>query len=187
MVPAALNVFTPGRMLFTLIRLQSEKTILIYHLPADIGITHEGILIVLRMFLKVFNSLSLTFFILNTISFSRLIKALRTIRVPSIFILIITLSYKFIFILSYTVEEMYMSLKARWIGGFNQAKTRRIIAGRMGFMFKKSWLRYEETYRAMVAKGYTGEVKITGVEKIKLQEVGLLLLFTAIGIINCIF
>jgi cobalt/nickel transport system permease protein len=186
MIPAALNVFTPGRMLFTLVRLQSEKTYLIYHLPAEIGITYEGLLIVLRMFLKVFNSLTLTFFILHVVSFSRLTKALRTIRVPAIFILIITLSYKFIFILAYTVEEMYMALKARWIGGFNQSETHRIIAGRMGFLFRKSWMRYEETYKAMVARGYNGEVKITGIEKITYKEIALLTLFTGIGITNCI-
>jgi cobalt/nickel transport system permease protein len=185
MVPAALNVFTPGRMLFTLIRLQSEKTFLIYHLPANIGITYEGLLLVLRMFLKVLNSVTLTFFTLHIISFNRLIKALRTIRVPAIFILIITLSYKFIFILSYTVEEMYLALKARWIGGFSQGETRRIIAGRMGFLFNKSWIRYEETYRAMVARGFTGEVKITHIEKIDLKDIGLLTFFTGIGLINC--
>ncbi len=186
MMPAALNIFTPGRMAVTFFQLRSEKTFLIYHLPREIGITYEGSFIVMRMFIKVFNSLSLTFFILNVISFNRLMKALKTIHVPSIFILTITLSYKYIFILAHTLEEMFLALKARWTGSSDQAETRRIVAGRMGFLFKKSYQRYEETHHAMISRGFTGDFKIAGVEKMKLKDICILLLLAGIGLANCI-
>jgi energy-coupling factor transporter transmembrane protein EcfT len=77
---------------------------------------------------------------------------------------------------------MYMGIKARWIGGFNQNETHRIIVGRMGFLFNKSWMRYEETYRAMVSRGFTGEITITGIEKMTVKEIGLFLLLAGAGI-----
>jgi cobalt/nickel transport system permease protein len=186
MVPAALNIFTPGKMLFPIIRFQSAKSFLIYHIPAEIGITDKGIMIVARMFMKVFNSLTLTFLILRSTTFYRLIKALRIFRVPAIFILIITLSYKFIFIMAHTIEEMYLAMRSRWIGNRDQRETRKIIAGRMGFLFRKSWMRYEEIYKAMVSRGFTGEFTISGWEKMSLMEAGILLVCIGFGIANVI-
>jgi cobalt/nickel transport system permease protein len=182
MLPAALNVFTPGKVVLKIFQFPSEKTFLMYHIPAVVGITDEGVKVVLRMFLKVFNSISLTFLILHVLSLYRLIKALRIIRVPGVFILTITLTYKFIFILSQTIEEMYLAMKARWVGEQNQNDTRRIIAGRIGFLFRKSWMRYEETYHAMVARGFSGSITITGLEKMNAVEIFILLIAAGIGI-----
>jgi cobalt/nickel transport system permease protein len=182
MVPAALNVFSPGKMLITLVQFHSARTFLIYHIPSQIGITDKGMFIVLRMFIKVFNSLTLTFIILHSTTFYRLIKALGFIRVPSIFILIVTLSYKFIFIMAQTVEEMYLALRSRWIGSKGRKETRQIIAGRMGFLFRKSWIRYEEIYKAMLARGYTGELTLSGKEKMNWKEAGILSILTGLGI-----
>ena len=182
MAPAVLNVFTPGKMLITLLRFPSDRVFLIYHIPAEIGITDEGIMIVLRMFIKVFNSLTLTFVILQSTSFNRLIKALRFMRVPSVFILIITLAYKFIFIMSQTIEEMYLAMRARWTGSRDQRETRRIVAGRMGFLFKKSWMRYEETYKAMTSRGFTGELTLSGRERITGRETIILIFLTGLSI-----
>jgi cobalt/nickel transport system permease protein len=182
MIPAAINIFTPGRLLFTLIKFSSDKSIFIYHIPAVIGITYEGILLVARMYLKIFNSLSLTFLILYILPFFRLVKALRIIRVPGIFVLTVTLSYKFIYIMTYTIEEMYQAMKTRWIGNYKQNETRNIIAGRVGFLFRKSWMRYEETYRAMIAKGFTGEITLTGIEKMTFAEICILCLVISAGI-----
>jgi cobalt/nickel transport system permease protein len=187
MIPAAFNIFSPGQIILPIIKMETAKSFLIYHIPAEIGITKEGALIVIRMFLKVMNSISLTFFILYTVSFNRLVKALHSIKIPAVFILILTLSYKYIFILSHTVEEMYMALKARWMGNVDQGKTRRIIAGRIGFLYKKSWGRYEDTYRAMLSRGYTGDLKIAGTEKPNIKDMAIISFIIAIGIINCIF
>jgi len=186
MAPASLNLITPGRLILTIFKLNSPKHFYIYNIPQTIGITYEGILDVLRMYLKVLNSLTLSFFILNIIPFERLLKSLRILRVPGIFILIITLSYKFIFIMAHTVEEMYLALKSRWIGKLDGERTRSIISGRMGLLFNKSWIRYEETYRAMAARGFTGEVIVTGVEKITFGEFVVLILFTGFGIAICL-
>jgi len=183
MVPACLNIFAPGEVVLTLARFQSEKKFLIYHLPEVVGITYEGIVLVLRMFFKVFNSVSLTFLVIYSVPFERLMKSLRLMKVPSIFILIITMSYKFIYTMALTIEEMYLALKSRWIGNFSQDKTRHIIAGRMGFLFRKSYQRYEEVYKAMISRGFTGDVIIKTNEKIKLKEACLLIVLIGAGVI----
>jgi energy-coupling factor transporter transmembrane protein EcfT len=85
-----------------------------------------------------------------------------------------------------TVEEMFLAMKSRWIGGFNQKATRNIIAGRMGFIFKKSFLRYEEVYKAMVSRGFTGEITIKSNERINLKEACILVIFIGTGVLICL-
>jgi cobalt/nickel transport system permease protein len=186
MVPASVNIITPGKIVLTIYKMSAPKMFFVYQIPATTGITYEGILIVTRMYLKVLNSLTLSFFILSTIPFGQLIKSLRILRVPGIFILIITLSYKYIFIMAYTVEEMYLALKSRWIRNFDGEKTRNIITGRIGLLFKKSWLRYEETYRAMISRGFTGNFMVSETKKITIKEALVSTIFIGVAIAICL-
>ncbi|MDP4207253.1 MAG: cobalt ECF transporter T component CbiQ [Bacteroidota bacterium] len=158
--PAALNLVTGGEIWLNLFHLDAPRQFLIYHIPADIGITREGIEVVLRLYFKVVNSLSVTLLVLYTTVFADIIKSLKLFRVPDIFLLIITLTHRFVFILSRTVEETYFALKLRWWQRLRKSESGKIVAGRVGYLFRKSWLRYEEIYRAMIARGYSGHVHI---------------------------
>jgi hypothetical protein len=60
------------------------------------------------------------------------------------------------------------------MGNVDQGKTRRIIAGRIGFLYKKSWGRYEDTYRAMLSRGYTGDLIIAGTEKLNIKDMAII-------------
>ena len=179
--PAALNVVTNGNVIFPIFQFQIAHQFWVYHIPAEIGITREGISVVARMYLKVFNSLSLTLLILNTTAFTEIIKSLKVFRVPDMFLLIITLTYKFVFILAHTVEETYFALKLRWWRKLKKAEAGKIVAGRITHIFRRSWMRYEETWQAMVARGYTGEVNLCYLRKITILDYLTLALFLLVG------
>jgi cobalt/nickel transport system permease protein len=180
--PAALNLVTGGEIVFSILKLQSAHHWWIYHLPAEIGITSEGITVVARMSLKVFNSLSLTLLIINTTPFTEIIKSLKVFKVPDMFLLIITLTYKFIFILSLTIEETYFALKLRWWRKLKKAEAGNIVAGRITHIFRRSWARYEETWHAMEARGFTGDVNLCYLHKIKRSDIYALIMFLGMGI-----
>ena len=74
--------------------------------------------------------------------------------------MVISLAYKYIFILSRTIEETYLALKSRLAGNIKSSNLRKIISGRVFFIFKRSISNYENTYYAMVSRGYTGNVKL---------------------------
>jgi cobalt/nickel transport system permease protein len=185
-LPAALNIFTKGDIIYELIGFEKHRQFWIYHLPAKIGITLEGCWFVARFFLKVANSIALTFLVVHTTSFNHIIKSLKIFKVPDIFLLVITLTYKFIFILSYTTEETYMALKTRWWGRASKTSANDIVAGRIAYIFRKSWLRYEEVYLSMVARGYTGNVSIVDNEKLKWGDVVFLCVIVLIGVGVCL-
>lgn len=183
--PAALNIVTKGELIVTLLQFKSAHSFWIYHVPPVIGITKEGCLVVARFYVKVANSLTLTLLIIYTTSFYDLIKSLRIFRVHSMFLLVLTLTYKYIFILSQITEEIYFAMKSRWVKKTTDTRADKIIAGRISHIFRKSWIRYEEIYLAMEARGFTGRVKIIYTRKIKVHDLLFIVIFVSIGLICC--
>jgi cobalt/nickel transport system permease protein len=84
--------------------------------------------------------------------------------------MIITLSYKYMFIFAKTIEDMHLAKKSRLAGQVSNADARRWIAGRMAFVFKKIKLRYEETFKTMQSRGFSGSIKIYSVRKLRMHD-----------------
>jgi cobalt/nickel transport system permease protein len=166
-VPACLNIFTKGHLFFMLFTFSKEHQWWIYKIPKEIYITREGILIVLKLTFKVMNSVSLVLIITSTTTFEGIVKSLSYFKVPGIFLLTLTMSYKYIFVLSRTVEETYFSLKMRWWNRGSVIEAENLIAGRIGYLFQKSWERYELSYQSMIARGFSGSFKFYHFEKLK--------------------
>jgi cobalt ECF transporter T component CbiQ len=185
-VPASLNIITKGRIWIPLIKFETDSHFWIYSFPETIGITYEGCAVVLRFWLKVINSLATTLLIIHTTPFTDIIKSLKILRVPDLLLLTITLTYKFLFILSRTTEEAYLALKARWWRRGKTSEDAKIIAGRISFIFRKSWIKYEEIYMAMTSRGFSGKVMVVLNEKIAIQDVFFLLTAIMVVIIGFI-
>jgi len=181
--PASLNVITPGKMLATLITLREPVHFWIYTIPATIGFTDSGLQVVSMIFLRVLNSVSFALLVVFTTPFSSLIKSFRIIRVPDTFLMIISLAYKYIFILSRTIEETYFALKSRLSGNIKSSQIRSLVSGRIFFIFKKSAVIYESTYFAMVSRGYTGKVKLHTDNIFTFPDLVCLLVIATTGII----
>jgi cobalt/nickel transport system permease protein len=180
--PAALNLVTPGKPVVTLAHFSEAKHFWIYQIPQTICITKEGLLLVLKLYLRVINSLTLSFLVICTTPFVKIIKALKILKVPDTFLLIITLTYKFIFILTHTVQETYFALKLRWWKKVSQPEANKIVAGRIAYLFHKSWLKYEEVFMAMTARGFSGEINFCYLEKLQKADFIFLILMLSAGI-----
>jgi cobalt ECF transporter T component CbiQ len=161
--PSACNVVTPGEMILPIIHLSHPYEFLIYHIPEEIGLTRQGLDCVIMLSLRMMNSLAISLLVIYTTPFHRIIKALQVFRVPQALLLVITLSYKYIFIFVKTVESMYLARKSWLVGMARDDEARIWVAGRIAHMFRKSMSRYEEVFRAMVARGYAEEVKLSDI------------------------
>ena len=184
--PAALNLVTPGKNILVLLHFDTTHQFWIYHVPATIGITREGCMVVLRFFLKVSNAIALSLLLVYTTPFHEIIRSLKLVRVPDMFLMIITLSYKFIFILAQTTEETYLALKSRWWKHAADQNSGNLITGRISHIFRKSWMKYEEIYKAMIARGFTGKVTVLTVIKITRADILFTVCFVLWGVISCI-
>jgi cobalt ECF transporter T component CbiQ len=159
-LPSAINLFRGGEVLFSLFSLSRPYELWIYSIPETIAVTKEGLYGMAMLTLRVINSLSITFLLLYTTPFAEIIRALKLFRIPDTFLIVITLAYKYLFLFSKTAEEMHLAKKSRLLKEVNPQGARRWIAGRMALLFRKSRLRAEEVFNAMLCRGFSDSVKI---------------------------
>jgi len=91
-----------------------------------------------------------------------LLRALRSFGVPNIFIQVLDMTYRYIFFFVKIFEEMHIGLKSRLVMDFDGKKAREWIGSRIGYLFKRSIKMSEDVYMAMLARGYSEEVKRYG-------------------------
>ncbi len=182
-LPSSVNLITDGRIVVPLIQLSGPYDFWIYHIPSLIGLTMEGLNHTGILTLRVMNSVALSLLVLYTTRFSEAIKALRVFRVPSTFLLIITLSYKYIFIFAKTVEEIYLSMKSRLTGHINNTDAQQLISGRIAFMFRKTQIQCDEVYKAMLSRGFTDTVRLYHFRSMAAADWTAAACFLAMGII----
>ncbi len=118
------------------------------------AIFSQGIYTALLFVLRVAACVSFVVLVTVTTEHSRLLKALRSIGVPAIFVAVLDMTYRYIFLFIKTFEEMHLGLKSRLVDSFKGAEGRRWIASRIAVLFRRSLKMSEEVYMAMLARGY---------------------------------
>lgn len=181
-LPSAFNIITKGDIIFPILHLSGPYTFWIYSIPKTIGITEEGTFGVIMLTLRIINSLSLSFLVLYTTPFHEIIKALKVLKTPDSFLLVITLSYKYIFLFAKTAGDMHLAKKSRLAGTESHKETRRWVTGRLAFMFKKTKLKCEDIFNAMLSRGFSDDIRVYGFRKLNTGDwfVGLVLILTGI-------
>lgn len=164
-LPSAFNVIRSGEVVLPIFNISRSYEIWVYHIPRTIGITNEGMLSVIMLTLRIINSISVSFLVIYTTPFYDIIKALKLFRVPDDILMIIILSYNYIFIFSNIIEEIYLAKLARTLIKNNNKDARKWVAGRIAFIFHKTQQRYEDIYKAMLSKGFSGKIKLYSFEK----------------------
>jgi cobalt/nickel transport system permease protein len=185
-LPASLNIITPGKIIFNIISFNKPSHFLIYNIPQNIGFTINGLQVVSIVFLRVFNSVSFALLVVYTTPFPSFIKSFKMIGVPDTFLMIISLAYKYIFILSRTIEETYFAFKSRLSGNIKSSNIRRLIGGRIFYIFKRSMIIYQDTYHAMISRGYRGKVVLHSQNHFTYKDVVVLLIIVISGIVYII-
>ena len=80
--------------------------------------------------------------------------------VPTVIILVLSMAYRYLFHLLTSVEDMYTARRSRTVGTDADIRSsRRFVAGSAGALFGKAYALSEEVHMAMVARGYTGNVR----------------------------
>lgn len=159
-LPATLNLVSPGKIILSLWKPGRPLHWWIYTIPAEVGITDQGLYGLAIFFLRVMNSILLALTFVYAASFVRILKGLKILLVPDFFTMILGLAYRYIFILAKTIGEAYFALKSRLFGVLDDKSVRNIVTGRMFYIFSKSKYNYEQTYMAMVSRGYSGKVRL---------------------------
>ena len=148
---AALSVpaifLTPGRVMYRLP---------IMHWPVSAqGLTSAGLLA-----LRSETAASLGLVLVFTTPWMHVLKALRMFRVPVVFVVILSMTCRYIMLMLEAASEMFESRKSRTVGTLDRTEQRRIAILTSGALLSRTLQLSDEVHLAMQARGFRGEVYI---------------------------
>lgn len=88
------------------------------------------------------------------------LKSLRTFRCPAVFVMILGMTYRYIFVILGTALEMFESRKSRTVGVLEPADRRRLAAATAGVLLSRSLQLSGEVHLAMQSRGFRGEIHL---------------------------
>ncbi|NIA12067.1 MAG: cobalt ECF transporter T component CbiQ [Nitrospiraceae bacterium] len=146
-IPAMLNVVTPGTEIVHLITLNG------WHL----SITKEGLHAAVILVLRVAATSSFVVLMTLTTRWNDIMDAMYSLRMPKIFVLIASMSYRYIFSLMDVTKKMLLSRKSRVMGKEKSVGSWKLYSPIITALFMKSFSFNEKIYLAMLARGFGGD------------------------------
>lgn len=131
---------------------------------------------------RVAASVSLAVLLVVTTTWADLLKALRSLRAPSIFIVVLGMTYRYIFLFLHTVEHLFLARASRTVSAGADAEQRRWVGATMGALMSKSFKTSNDVYLAMVARGFTGEFRT--MNDFKMRDEDWLFVFASIVVLG---
>lgn len=169
LIPATLSVVTEGDVVLTLWHWHGNPQ----------GFTSQGLTSAALVLSRVATSISLVVLLTLTTPWTRLLASLRALGVPRMFILVIGMAYRYLFLLLGSVTDMYQARSSRTIGAEkHDKKARAFVAASAGALFGRTMAMSEEVHQAMTARGYRGDARVLSQPKPALTD--LLFLATVI-------
>ncbi len=98
-------------------------------------------------------------FILCT-PWSHVLKALRVLRLPTVLVVILGMTYRYIFLLLRTAHDMFESRKSRMVGQLDGRELRKMATASAGVLMSKTLRLSGDVYLAMRSRGFQGEVYV---------------------------
>jgi cobalt/nickel transport system permease protein len=159
-LPLIFNVFLPGDPLFQIAYLGENAHLGPIPLPDSIFITRQGLLAATVFTLRVAACVSAVVLLFLTTPQQVLFKSLRSLGIPKLYVLTLEMAYRYIFLLTDLVKDIYLAKRARTIRPGSTWEEQRWVGGRIGYILLRSMNTSEKVHQAMLSRGFDGEVKI---------------------------
>ena len=104
--------------------------------------------------------LSCWLLLIVTTPFNLVLRALRTLYVPAVFIAILSMTFRYIFLLVQTAQDMLLSRRSRLVGHMTATDSRRLLSATAGVLLGKSVQMSDDVYQAMVSRGFRGDMRV---------------------------
>jgi cobalt/nickel transport system permease protein len=147
--------------------------------PLDLSISSNALWSVATFVTRVVTSVSFGVLLVMTTRWADLLKALRVLRVPEVFIVVLGMTYRYIFLFLRSVESLFMARSSRTVGTTSEQERRQWVGATAGMMLSKSMQMSNDVYQAMVARGFSGDVRTLTTFSMRDED----WLFVAVGVV----
>ncbi|MEQ8175372.1 MAG: cobalt ECF transporter T component CbiQ [Syntrophomonadaceae bacterium] len=155
--PGMLSIFNPGVPLVVLLSDPEVIRIGSFNLAGPIYISQQGVTAAVFLFIRTGLSLSLGTLLVLTTPVNRLLHSIKVLKVPTLMVMILEMSYRYLILLLTVSLEMFEARKMRTVGAMKGSTQRRVVGSSVAALFERSISLSDEVFQAMTARGYTGE------------------------------
>jgi cobalt/nickel transport system permease protein len=127
--------------------------------PIHVAPSAPGVFGAVLLVARVGVSVSLAVALVLTTPWADLLKSLQALRVPQLFILVLAMAYRYIFLFLHLANGMLEARKSRVVARTSGGEHRRWITGSMGSLLNRSVRMSSDVYAAMVARGFSGQIR----------------------------
>ena len=134
----------------------------LYHIVVGqytIGVTAQDLQTAVHLFAKSLGAVSCLYFLALTTPMLEIISVLRKLRVPALFVELMSLVYRFIFVLLETAATIRISQSSR-LGYVSMKSSFRSTSHLFFSLFIRSYLRSQAISTALVARCYNGDIRV---------------------------
>jgi cobalt/nickel transport system permease protein len=146
-LPATLNIVTPGAPLLPL------------WLHPYLAVTRPGLILALTLVLRVAVAVTLATLLTLSARWNDLLRALRVLFVPRLWISVLAMTYRYLAVLMQTAVDQFVARRSRAVGRVTNAGGRRFVGASMGALFGKTLAMSEEVHGAMLSRGFNGDMR----------------------------
>lgn len=131
----------------------------LYRLPLfGWTITVQGVGSAMYLIARTETTATLALLLILSTPWTHVLKALRVLRVPLVLVVVLAMTYRYLFVLLRTAQDMFEARQSRMVGRLKGAELRRLIASGTGVLLDKTLHLAHEVYLAMQSRGFRGDV-----------------------------
>jgi len=156
-VPAMFSFIVPGRPLLTL--LSKGETLGPLTSPWTIALTVQGVAGATLFVLRTGAAVSLVMLLILTTRWTDLLASLESVKVPRAFVMILGMTYRYVFVLVGIAQDMSFALKSRTLRPERSGDVRKSLSAMIGVLLRRSMNMSELVNLAMISRGYDGNVR----------------------------
>jgi len=120
-------------------------------------ITQHGIMAASFFVGRVITSVSLVVLLSLTTRHFDLLKALRFFGIPQIFVMVLGICYRYIYLFVEIMENTHRAIRSRVGSVTHYRKGQRVVTWNIAHLWMRSYALNEQVYNAMVSRGFRGE------------------------------
>jgi cobalt/nickel transport system permease protein len=124
----------------------------------ELNVTSSGLAAFWNIIVRALFSTTVMIILASSTPLGELLSALEKLKVPKLFIMIISFMYRYTFVISGELMKMRMAKVSRSFGGSRWMHTK-TLANIVGTLFLRSYERGEDVYLAMCARGFDGKIR----------------------------
>jgi cobalt ECF transporter T component CbiQ len=123
-------------------------------------VTAQGLRAAAYLIMRAETAATLSTLVVLCTPWSKVLKALRALCLPAVLVIVLSMTYRYIFLLLRTAHDMFASRKSRMVGRLEGPELRRVATASAGVLMSKTLQLSGDVYLAMRSRGFRGEVYI---------------------------